>query len=351
METDRYNYIVFSILDSRFAIDALAVKESFLLPEITPLEETPPYIVGVINLHGRTIPVVDPEVLFGHIPQPYSSSDAVMVIAREDQMVGIVASEVHDVIQIRPEDIDPPLFPPDQRNPQRRFVTGEARVAEDIIMVLDCHALLDCAVEVVYPDEEDQAEKSESQDAIPETPRLSFRPDADPAEKRLFRRRALELMGRAIEENASAADQVAVVLLSGEYFSIPLHSVQEFSSITNLTPIPNCPEHIVGNMNLRGNILTIIDIRGLLEMPTSAFNEAAKIVVVSGADCVVALAVDDIHDITVLNSSDIVPLPASASPAVQSFAQGTACYDGRAMTILDIAVLLRKEELVVNDAI
>jgi purine-binding chemotaxis protein CheW len=59
MENENNRFLVFNNSGSLFAVDALHVRETFSLPEITPLEETPPYVVGVINLRGRIVPVMD----------------------------------------------------------------------------------------------------------------------------------------------------------------------------------------------------------------------------------------------------------------------------------------------------
>jgi purine-binding chemotaxis protein CheW len=152
-------------------------------------------------------------------------------------------------------------------------------------------------------------------------------------------------MRKGEDETPLGFRRVAVIDLGGEYFGIGLESVREFTRITNLTPLPNCPEHVIGNMNLRGSILTVIDIRSLLEMPPGRFDRSAKAVVVSVEDITTGIVVDEIHDIASLSPSDISPLPASARQAIGNTAQGVARYGDRAMTILDIGEILRNEGL------
>ncbi len=114
------SFLIFSIQGSLFAIDAHVVQEILWLPELTPIEESPPYIVGVFNLRGKIVPVMDINVRFGHIPLRYHLADRVIVTEIEGRQTGIIVNEVHDVISIPSTDIEAsPLYPKSQiQNPK-----------------------------------------------------------------------------------------------------------------------------------------------------------------------------------------------------------------------------------------
>jgi purine-binding chemotaxis protein CheW len=343
MENENNRFLVFSNSGSLFAVDALHVRETFSLPEITPLEETPPYVVGVINLRGRIVTVIDLNLIFGRPPGKYLLSDCVIVLDLNGERLGIIVNEAMDVMPIPAEDMDPALFPGMADLPHPPFVVGEARVGEDIIMLLDHERLMAHGGDFKRPAEELEMGEEENESLFT-PPHPSFS-GLDPAEKAEFHRRAVLLMRKAEDETQLGPRQVAVIDLGGEYFGIGLESVREFTRITNLTPLPNCPEHVVGNMNLRGSILTLIDIRALLEMPPGRFDRSARVAVVSVEDITAGIAVDEIHDIVSLSPSDIAPLPASARHSIENTAQGTARYGDGAMTVLDIGEILRNEDL------
>jgi purine-binding chemotaxis protein CheW len=344
---DKQYLFIFSIHNSLFAIDAMAVRETFRLPEITPVEETPPYIVGVINLRGKIIPVMDLNLRFGRAPERYHLTDGMIVVDVEGQTAGIIVNGVHDVMTIMSENIDAPPFCSREGESTTHFVVGKAKVGEDIIMILDDNRLLTHIEKYEAP-----AAKSEMQDekfnSVLQTPHFAFS-EVSPEEKAIFHGRAIDLMNKADEEDLSESQPVVVVGLSGEYYGIDLKSVQEFSHITNLTPVPNCPEHVIGNMNLRGSILTVMDIRSCLGMPAGRFSRSAKAVVTSVDDISVGVAVDDIYDIAYLSLSDISPLPTSVRPVVEKYAKGTARYGGRAMTVLNLPGIIKEGSLIVNE--
>lgn len=347
METAIELYFIFSLHNSLFAVPAVAVQETLRLPEITPVEEMPPQVVGVINLRGRIIAVADLDICFGRYPSPYRLSDGLVVLKKQNgRRFGLIVHEVHEVKFIAQEDIDPPPFPERKDAPRSRCVIGEARVGEDIIMLIDHNLIAGDAEFLLDPPSPDDQDSGELQEVTMPPPYSPV--DFFPQDREIFHGRAVDLMDKADTEDETVQLQVAVVCLQGEFFGVELSSVREFSHLVDLSPIPNCPAHIVGNMNLRGNILTVIDIKGLLEMPGGIFVAGAKVIVTEAGKGRVGIAVDAIDDIARIPLADIAPLPSSGQPALRQYTKGTALYGGRSMTILDIAGIMNAESLVVQ---
>src|SRR6185436_21126644 len=101
----------------------------------------------------------------------------------------------------------------------------------------------------------------------------AFFADATAEERAILRERALGLMPAGESQDRFHLMPLAVVSLNGEYFAVDLNLVREFGTIHHVTPVPCCPPHIVGQMNLRGDILTLVDIRGALRMPMQGADE------------------------------------------------------------------------------
>ena len=337
MERDINKYFIFTSHCSRYAVDALAVRETVRLPEITPVEEAPPYIAGVINFRGRVIPVLDLNIRFGRTPERYRLTDGIIIVEAGGRQTGLIVNDVHDVLTILPDELDPPPYPAETGDPLPRFVIGEARMGEEIIMVLD-HDKLCGSTELPHmPREPGENEVIDS--GVTEPPVTGLK-----AEEEIFHRRSLELM-KSPEEDLAGLIPMAVIVLSGEYFGVELSLVRAFSPVTACTPIPNCREQIVGAMNIRGGIITLLDIRPALEMPVGRFAGTAKVIVVFHEGNTVGVVVDDIVDIATFNPADIAPLPASISPVVAGYATGVAGFGGRSMILLNLKELLGSSEL------
>ncbi|MBI5559824.1 MAG: chemotaxis protein CheW, partial [Deltaproteobacteria bacterium] len=81
-------YLIFRLHNSLYAVRASYVREMFYLPMLVPLEESPPFIAGVLNLRGKIVPVIDLDVRFGHAPGQRNLTDAVVVLDAGDVLTG-----------------------------------------------------------------------------------------------------------------------------------------------------------------------------------------------------------------------------------------------------------------------
>ena len=337
------SFLVFGLQGQLLALEAMAVREIIWLLEITPLDEIPPYLTGVINLRGRLIPVMDLNRRFGHAAQRYQLTDSIIVVALEGVLVGLIANEVNEVITISPENIEASpaasligAIPP-------QFATRVAKVDEAIITLLD-HANL-------LQDETLSQETVWEEAPEPMAARSSFCPEASPEERAVFRARARSSMQPPVDEGFAGMIPTAVVGLNGEYFGVDLELVRRFADLRHLTPIPCCPGHIVGNMNLRGNILTLVDIRTLLDLPGAAVSEDSKVMVASLGELSAGVVVDQVFDIIYLNPADIGPVPTAIQKSGEKYLKGTTPYGGKVMTILNLSNLLASENLVVAEEV
>lgn len=337
--------LTFTYHGSHFAVDVHATREILFLPELTPVEEAPPYIVGVFNLRGKIVPVMDIELCFRHEPPRYRTSDSVIIVHGEDVVRGIIANDVNDVITIPVSDIETAPAYEVKEGVHPHFLAGELKIDENIIMILDHNNLIRHVSKDALPHTQGDA----SQCVSTTTTHQTFCPDATPEERAIFHERARNLMHPPESLTLAGLLPIAVVGLSGEYFGVDLELVREFSDIYNLTPIPCCPEHIVGNMNLRGNIVTIVDIRNSLNMPVGGSSAWKKVVVAGIGELLLGVAVDSVFDVIHLRPSDISQAPSAVQKVSEKYIKGTAPYNNKIITILNLSKILSSEELVVNE--
>jgi purine-binding chemotaxis protein CheW len=357
------SFLTFTLHGLLLAIDTKVVRKIIWLPELTLIEECPSYIAGVINLRGKIVPVMDLNVRFGHAAPGYNCSDSVIILGvsefiagipnpqalfpilnSEIDLMGIIVNEVLDVIDISKENIEPPPFEQRELTPHSHFVSGEAKTGEDIIMIIDPRTLFDsefvtCESEIEQPE------------IISESAISYFSPEANRQERVIFHNRAINLQQVSDGEDSARVIPVAVISLSNECIGVELEAVREFSKIRNFTPIPCCPEHIAGNMNLRGNVLTVIDISGLLNVPAGKIGESTKVIVADSGEFPVGVIVDEILDVIYLKERDIVPVASSIRALNEKFVKGAAFYGSRMMAILDFKEILSWNGLIVNEEV
>ncbi len=167
-----------------------------------------------------------------------------------------------------------------------------------------------------------------------------------PEEQTILHDRARSLMQRTETQELAGLLSFTVLKIGEEYFGIETAVMREFTDVSNVTPIPCCPDYIIGNLNLRGEIVTLLSLHHLLN---TAQADTRKAIVVTVEDIIAGITVDEVVDVTYIHPSTIKPLPAAARGESQAYSNGMAAYDGKMMTLLDLPRLLTQGELVVNE--
>jgi purine-binding chemotaxis protein CheW len=325
--------LTFDLDGARFCLDATLVRESVWLPELTPVEEAPFYIVGMFSLRDQLIPVTDLNLRFGHPVRPYSLTDQVVVLEQDQVLMGLIVSEVLEVVELPQEAIQPPPQFDAETHHNASLIAGEVRVGDDIVTMLDAGQLVRLAPVLT--------------DADVEQPTHRFCPECTSEQHAVFRARAKALLETVVEAEGTCL-ALAVIELDGEYFGIELEVVQEFCEITHFSPIPCCPPHILGAMSLRGNLFTLLDLRAALSLPRAAHG-GGKVVLARLGEQVVGLAVDEVHDVVYLRTEELQAAPAALCEQRAAEIKGAAPYLGKMMVVLDLSALLAREEWIVNE--
>ncbi|MFA6972536.1 MAG: chemotaxis protein CheW [Gallionella sp.] len=323
------SYLLFSLNGARYGVEAQLVLEITWLPELSHAEEAPPYIAGLVNLRGKIEPVMNLGQRLGHSPVCYRLSDSIVMLHADGVTMGIIVNEVSDVLGIPASQIEPP-----QRydgDTAVHFVAGNAKVGEEIIMLLDVQRLIHAPV---LPTS-----------GVPDYPQTDFYPDA--TERAIFRTRAHNLM--QVLENLEVTERIplSIIELGAECFGVGLEVVREFAHLRRVTVIPCCPPHIAGNMNLRGDILTLVDIRGLLNIP--AGSSAAEVIVIESGELSIGVPVDKVLEVIYLRPADIAFLPAAAHEERNEYCKGVTHYGEGMVSILDMQKILTQGGLEVEE--
>lgn len=137
-------YLTFDLAEEEYGLEILRVREIIGMMEITPVPRTPEFVLGVVNLRGKVIPVADLRLKFG---LPYKEPDErTCVIVVEVQsagstiQMGIVVDRVNEVVDVRSEDIEPtPSF---GANLDTAFILGMAKVGDKVKILLDIDRVL-----------------------------------------------------------------------------------------------------------------------------------------------------------------------------------------------------------------
>ena len=267
------SYLRFKLRGQVFALPLSVVEEILLLPELTCIPDAPMDVLGVLNWRGKTLPVIHLAKRLG-ISQPQCYiTDNLIVINYENLIVGIVVNQVQDTIEIDEGQIDQVFqeFQP----PISLFLQGVVPSNGTLIPLIDPAHLVrspEAVVQLLETDI-DTIEGANLADFY-----TRFVGDISLREQAIFQQRRLDLLTANDSVVEGHKTPFALVEIGREPIGIPLNQIQEFINISDPVPIPFSPEFVVGNISLRGEILTLIDIATLLGLSSSCRHEKQGIV-------------------------------------------------------------------------
>jgi purine-binding chemotaxis protein CheW len=339
------SYLTFRSHNLIYGLEISLVEEIFYLPELTIIPETPGDIIGVLYLRNRTIPVMHLDRRLGKPIQECRISDRVIVIQWQNIEMGVIVNEVLDVIDIERRFLEPEPNYGRENYLNTAFIAYLATFAEQSIVLLNSEAL------IRQPDLVMQfLEDTEIADRPTDLSNNFFDlycPHVTAKEKKLFRQRTQELQKPLEAWEAEGTMPLAVFSLEKEYFGCDLALVKEFIDIDKITPIPSCPNHIIGNINLRGEIITLVDIRSILNF-AKAETSGTQAILVQIEEMIAGIVVDEIFDVLCLDREQLMPNPTGVAAKIQPFFQGMTMYEQKLLSAIDLAKIFAEANLLAS---
>ena len=144
-------------------------------------------------------------------------------------------------------------------------------------------------------------------------------------------------------EAPSSSDQVeglVSIRLGAQTFGVPVMKVQDVIAQTAINTIPLAPPEVAGTLNLRGRIVTAIDMRRRLGIASREPEERSMSVILERSGELYALLVDDVGDVLWLSSALFEPTPVTVSPAWRVLCAGLYRLEGELLLALDVEKVL-----------
>ena len=125
----------FLLGNAAFGIGAAQVQEVVRLGEITPVHHAPPYVVGIRNLRGRIVTVIDLRARLNLGTMVNGAESRILIVDWQGEPIGLLVDSVADTISVSPADLGPP--PPNVNGIQSRNLRGVCRSGERLVALLD----------------------------------------------------------------------------------------------------------------------------------------------------------------------------------------------------------------------
>jgi purine-binding chemotaxis protein CheW len=127
-------------------------------------------------------------------------------------------------------------------------------------------------------------------------------------------------------QSAKANDPVVqwvTFRLDEEIYGINVMQVQEVLRVSEIAPVPGAPDYVLGIINLRGNVVTVIDTRDRLGLSSKEVDDSTRIVIIEADKQVVGILVDSVAEVVDLRMSEVESAPNVGNDESSKYIQGS----------------------------
>ncbi len=143
----------------------------------------------------------------------------------------------------------------------------------------------------------------------------------------------------AVHEETSVLE--IVTFRVGELFvGIDIRQVEEINRFVEVTSIPQAPDYVLGVLNLRGNVVTVLDLRKMLGLKTPPADRRSRNVIVQDDGERVGLLVDSVADVLTIATRDIDPIPSNFDAIDARYLIGVCVLENELLLLLNIKTTL-----------
>ena len=133
-------WVTFQLDKEMYGVNVMQVREVLRYSDIAPVPGAPAYVLGIINLRGNVVSVIDTRVRFGLPPAEVTDNTRIMIIESERQTVGILVDSVAEVVDLNTKDIDD--TPNVGTEESAKFICGVCNRNDELLILIDLYKLL-----------------------------------------------------------------------------------------------------------------------------------------------------------------------------------------------------------------
>ena len=307
--------VTFTLDGVEFGLDIERVQEITPRTDITPVPGAPSFVMGVLNLRGSIIPVLDSRARFHLAPQEPTSRTRIIILDLAGQATGFQVDSVAEVVRL--DDFTLRDTPPLVAGVRSDYLAGMVTVGQRLITLIDLDKILDSS------EFSQQALLLEQSAAGP-----SLGGGMDLAEE------------QAVEEHP-----YVTFALGQESFGLSLELVEEITELPPITKVPDAPGYVLGVICLRDQVLPLLDIIQLLrveERPEAVTRD--MVILLSIGEAKLGIVVDGIQEIIRIKDGDVLPTPQTLSEAEAERLEGVVIRPDRMVSLIKVLQVISGED-------
>lgn len=313
LERDENQFVTFIVADERFAAPMAPVQEIIRVPAVAHAPLSPPSLLGLANLRGRVLPIIDLRFIF-QLPAVEATDATRALVIDLGTPLAFVVDRVASVMTIEAHDLEPVAGI--QSTVQSKFLIGVVKGKDgSLTMVLDFPALIASEFATIGQAGHNGAQASAAHNLSSD----DEDPDAD-------------------------LEQLVSFRVDQQEYAVHIATVQEIvQAPEKAVQVPNAASHVLGLMTLRERLLPLVSLRHILGLPGRVLDDSQRVVVLAleGGQSVGVVA-DLVDEVLRVPKNVVDPLPALLAKGNGIQEVSSICrLDGgkRLVSVLDTARL------------
>ena len=147
-------------------------------------------------------------------------------------------------------------------------------------------------------------------------------------------------MSAVLQQQESQVNRWVTFRLADEIYGINVMQVQEVLRMTEVAPVPGAPGCVLGIVNLRGSVVTVVDARELFGLPRSDNTDQTRIMIVEINKVIVGMLVDSVAEVVNIQNADIDTPPSIGNDENSRYIQGVYSKNGEILILVDLNRLM-----------
>jgi chemotaxis signal transduction protein len=281
-------------------------------------------VSGTANIEGTILPVYSLRRLFGFVDRPPRLSDIMIIAQAGTEMVTLWADETSDVMRC----------PEYDATNARHNLTGLHFSTDGVVIISDLPVFLK------------HADPDAVRAALPPPGKEVFAENKDPARVQAILEKRAKKMARPVKiKNEVLPIEVLKFRLANQEYALSMDHIREVELTGEITPVPGTPEYITGICAIRGEIISLVDLREFFKIHGKGLTDLNRVIVITDGKITFGILADFITGIDMILREMLTHIRPGQTPIAEKYLLGTV-HD---LILLDAAKLLEDPAMIIND--
>ena len=326
IEQKKNTHLYFQVGENKYAVNTSNVLEIMKLPALDYPQKLPNNIIGLLKYNNFVINVVDIRFYLNIDVTKYNTHHELLIVKTDEVIFGIITDKIIGILPFDTALVDQIPFVD-----SKMVIEALYKYNNETIFIVNIYSLENIL--------------KQHDNILPDMDIPNLFPQ-DEASKALMNKRALSIVEksslRLTSSDLHAKNKYISFNLNGDYYCIALDFVKEVLKDTSITKVPGTPDFIEGIMNLRGDYITVINLKKFLSLPEGENLDKKPVVIIKCNELKLALLIDKINELFEYQESAYQEIS-------ETYYANEFIYNKTLYTVLNIDKISSDKRIIITD--